>query len=333
MTFQNLWWLLVAVPVLVLLAAVRVWRRPYWGHSLAAQFEDEIGTAHPIWKLPRLLETAALVCLLLALLGPVYPLTLNRVERGGLQILFVVDLSQSMEEPIEQGPALTTAALPASADAVYMLGTPGSRMEAIKKSALNFVARRPGDAVGLAVFSNNGYLVAPPSFDHESIVQYLLMTGTDALVNEGYTGIGEGLATANTFFEEQKAKSGRRIRGQVTVLFTDGENNTGREPLIEIERARTNGSRIYMIGVDLEDGAAQDIAVAVPGTGGKYYDVRKASDLEQALVDINNVEKGVFTAVSVTRNQPAYFIFVLLAIGCLSVRLLLHAFPQFVEIS
>lgn len=333
MRFQNLWWLLVAVPVLALLAVVRVWRRPYWGHSLAAQFEDEIGTAHPIWKLPRLLETAGVVCLLLALLGPVYPLTLTRVERGGLQILLVVDLSQSMEEPIEQGTTLSTSALPAAMDVRQMLGSPGSRMEAIKKSALNFVDRRPGDAIGLAVFSNNGYLVAPPTFDHESTVQYLLMTGTDALINEGYTGIGEGLATANTFFEEQKEKAGRRIRGQVTVLFTDGENNTGREPLVEIERARANGSRVYMIGVDLDEGAAQDIALAVPSTGGKYYDVRRASDLEQALVDINNVEKGVFTTVSVTRNQPAHFIFVLLAVGCLSLRMLLHAFPQFVEIS
>ena len=133
--------------------------------------------------------------------------------------------------------------------------------------------------------------------------------------------------------EEQKEKAGRRIRGQVTVLFTDGENNTGREPLIEIERARANGSRVYMIGVDLKDGAAQDIAVSVPGTGGKYYDVRKAADLDQAMTDINNIEKGVFTAISVRRNQPAYFVFVLLALGCLALRMVIHTFPQFIEVS
>ena len=332
MSFQNLWWVLVAAPILVLLVIVRVWRRHFWSHTLVAQFADEVGQAHMFWRLPRLLEALALIFLLLALLGPVYPLSLSRIERGGLQILFVVDLSQSMEEPIQQGTVLS-AAVPFTGDYGPMLGTPGSRMEAIKKSALNFVSKRPGDAIGLAVFSNKGYLVTPPTFDHESTIQYLLMTGTDALVNEGYTGIGEGLATANTFFEEQKEKAGRRIRGQVTVLFTDGENNTGREPLIEIERARANGSRVYMIGVDLKDGAAQEIAVSVPGTGGKYYDVRKAADLEQAMTDINNVEKGVFTAVSVRRNQPAYFVFVLLALGCLALRMVIHTFPQFIEVS
>lgn len=332
MTFQNLWWILVAAPVLVLFVVVRIWRRHFWSHTLVQQFAEEIGRAHPFWRLPRLLEALALIFLLLALLGPVYPLSLSRIERGGLQILFVVDLSQSMEEPIQQGPMLLTA-LPFTGDYGPMLGTPGSRMEAIKKSALNFVGKRPGDAIGLAVFSNKGYLVTPPTFDHESIIQYLLMTGTDALVNEGYTGIGEGLATANTFFEEQKEKAGRRIRGQVTVLFTDGENNTGREPLIEVERARANGSRVYMIGVDLKDGAAQDIAVSVPGTGGKYYDVRRASDLDQAMTDINNVEKGVFTAVSVRRNQPAYIVFVLLALGCLTLRMVINTFPQFIEVS
>jgi Ca-activated chloride channel family protein len=52
-----------------------------------------------------------------------------------------------------------------------MLGTPGSRMEAIKRSALDFVRKRPGDAIGLVVFSNNGYLVSPAIFDHESTTQ------------------------------------------------------------------------------------------------------------------------------------------------------------------
>ena len=52
-----------------------------------------------------------------------------------------------------------------------------------------------------------------------------------------------------------------------------------------------------------------------------------------AKYGITNVEKGVFTAVSVTRNQPAYFIFVLIAIACLGLRLALHDVPQFVETS
>lgn len=342
MTFQSLTWLYVVVPVLVLLIVLRVRRRHYWGHSLVEEFGEEIGAAHPIWRFPKLLEAAALGFLVVALLGPIYPFVLNRVERGGLAILFVLDLSQSMEETIKKGagpsspgPAMFVAPATRSQRLVLgpLLATPGSRMEAVKKSALDFVSKRPGDAIGLVVFSNNGYLVTPATFDHESLAQYLVMTGTQSLVNEGYTGIGEGLATANRFFEQQQERSGRRTRGQVIVLFTDGENNTGREPLIEIERARAAGTRIYMIGVELQPGAAEEIAAAIPEAGGKYYDAQRSSDLEQAMADINDVEKGIFYTLSLTRNQPAHFLFVVLSLACLALRLGLHAFPRFVEIS
>jgi hypothetical protein len=331
MAFQNLSLLYIAVPVCLLLIVWRFWRRHYWSHPLVTHFGEDITPAHPIWRLPRLLELAALAFLLVAMLGPVYPFTLTRVERGGLQIMFVVDLSQSMEEALQ---GTSAAILPAQYAATQaMLGTPGTRMEGFKKSALDFVASRSGDAIGLVVFSNNGYLVAPTTFDHESMTQYLLMTGTQTLVNEGYTGIGEGLATANRYFEQQRESSGRQIRGQVILLFTDGENNTGREPMIEIERARKAGTRIYMISIDVNSNSQEQLAFAIPMTGGKFYDVRRRLDLDMALNDINQVEKGVFYTVSLTRNQPAYDIFVLLALACLAVRLSLHALPPFVEIS
>ena len=344
MAFQHLEWLFVAVPALALLAAWRFWRRRYWSHSLIAHFGEEIGGAHPIVRLPRILEAAAIVLLLVALAGPVYPFTQTRVERGGLQIVFVVDLSQSMEEPLLRGaPSRSNASAQAISVAAAggvsggrlapMLGTPGSRMEAVKRSALDFVSKRPGDAIGLVVFSNNGYLVSPATFDHEAMTQYLLMTGTQTLVNEGYTAIGEGLATANRFFEQQKETARQQIRGQVVVLFTDGENNSGREPYIELERARKNGVRVYMIGVELQSTSSEQLAFAVPMTGGKYYNVRRTTDLEQALTDINEVEKGVFYTLSLTRNEPAYFIFVMLSLICLGLRVALHAVPQFVEIS
>jgi Ca-activated chloride channel family protein len=333
MTFLHPEWLYFAVPVLLALLVLRFWRRHFWGHSLVEHLAEEVGGPNPVWRLPRYLEAVALGLLLIALLGPVYAFNVSRVERGGLQIMMVLDLSQSMEEPIEGAIRQTSAPGLIAAAPANMLGTPGSRMEAVKRSALDFVSKRGGDAVGLVVFSTNGYLVSPVSSDHESISQYLLMTGTHTLVNEGYTGIGEGLATANRFFKDEKERAGRRIKGQVIVVFTDGENNTGRDPMIEVERARAEGIRIYMIGVALQPGAAQDIAAAVPLTGGKYYDVRTPTHLQQALTDISDVEKGVFYTLSLTQNQPAYFIFVGLALACLAARMALHAIPHFVDIS
>jgi Mg-chelatase subunit ChlD len=342
MSFQNLDWLYFAIPVLLLMAVLRFWRRHFWGHSMVEELHEELGGPNPIWRFPKLLEALAVGFLLVALLGPVYPFTLNRVERGGLQILFVLDLSQSMEEAIQgaetppPSASRIIAAPPTGPDfssVGNMLATPGSKMEAVKKSALAFIEKRPGDAIGLVVFSNNGYLVSPATFDHESMNQYMLLTGTHTLVNEGFTAIGEGLGTANRFFEQQKEKTRRRAKGQVIVLLTDGDNNYGRDPMTEIERSKSEGTRIYMIGVALQPGASQQIAAAVPSTGGKYYDVRRANHLELALTDINDMEKGVFYTLALKKNEPAYFVFVILSLLCLGLRVLLHAFPQFVEIS
>src|SRR3989304_3628115 len=101
MTFQNLGWLYFIVPVLLLMAILRFWRRHFWGHSLVELLGEEIGGPNPLLRFPKLLEAMAVGFLLVALLGPVYPFSLNRIERGGLQILFVLALSQSMEEAIQ----------------------------------------------------------------------------------------------------------------------------------------------------------------------------------------------------------------------------------------
>src|SRR3989475_6741080 len=127
MTFQHPEWIYLAVPLLLIAVAVRFWRRHYWGHPLVEQFRTEIGRPNPILRLPTILEGAAVVFLLIGLLGPVYPFVLNRIERGGLQIMIVLDLSQSMEKPLGKS----------------------TRMDAVKASTTEFIKRRPGDAIGL----------------------------------------------------------------------------------------------------------------------------------------------------------------------------------------
>ncbi len=310
MTFQHLQWIYVAIPLLAIAVAARFWRRHYWAHSLVEQLRDQIGKPNPILRMPAILEGAAVVFLLIALLGPVYPFVLNRIERGGLQIMIVLDLSQSMEKPLGKA----------------------TRMDAVKASTMEFIKRRPGDAIGLVVFSNNAYVVSPATFDHESLLSYLKLVNVQTLVNEGYTAIGEGLASAQDFFGFSRER-GRRAKGQVIVLFSDGENNWGREPLEQLEKARQESTRVYFIGVALEPGASQQIAAAVPTTGGKFFDARNPDHLAQALDEINTIEKGHFYTLQLTRQQPAYFVFVLLAFAALALRMILNGIPHFVEIS
>lgn len=340
-SFTHLEVALYVVPPLILLLIWRLMRRNYWTNSLVDIMNEEIGPPSLILRLPRLLEFLALLFVIIALLGPVFPFQLNRIERGGLQIMFAIDLSQSMEEPIGRGAApqaVTTvnAAPPPqfnNQSSMAPPATPGSKMEAVKNSALAFVAKRTGDAIGLAVFSNNGYVVSPATFDHESLTQYLHMTGTHTLVNEGFTAIGEGLGAVNRYFAFSRQKNRKQSKGQVIILFTDGDNNYGRDPLTEVERAKSEGTKIYMMGVALQPGASQQIANAVYTTGGQYFDIRNPGHLEAAFNEINDIEKGIFYTLQLSENQPAYFVFVGLGLVCLALRLLLHAIPFFVDLS
>jgi hypothetical protein len=329
MSFLNLEWLIVAVPLLIIMVVARYWRRHYWSHSFVDRLDDEVGGPNPILRLPTLLEGLAVGFLLIALLGPVYPFVVNRIERGGLQIMFVFDLSQSMEEPLQR--SAYTPPTPAQMKA-GKIPNPTSKMDAVKASAEEFIKERPGDAIGLVVFSNNGYLTAPATFDHESLLEYLSKVNTQSLVNEGFTAIGEGMHAALNYFDYMKQR-GQRTKGQVIVLFSDGDNNFGTDPLKEIEKARGEGVHIYFIGVNLEPGASQAIADNVPSTGGQYFDVRNPNHLKEAMGEINKTEKGRFYTLQVAREEPAYFVFVLLAFGCLGLRMILNGIPHFVELS
>jgi Ca-activated chloride channel family protein len=320
-TFESFQWIYLAVPLLLAFVVVRFWRRRYWGHSLVEHMGGELGAANPLLRLPTILEGLAVAFLLLALCGPVYPFVLNHIERGGLEIMFVFDLSQSMEEPLSPPTANPSAQAPSP-----------SKMEAVRASAAAFARRRPGDAIGLIVFSNNAYLVSPATFDHDSLFDYLRIVGPQALVSEGFTAIGEGLALAQQFFALSRERE-RQTKGQIIILFTDGVNNYGRDPLQEIDRAHTNGTRIYYIGVALEPGSSQEIAQAVPLTGGQFFDVRDPKHLQEAVDAIDKIEKGRFHTLQVVQQQPAYFIFVLLAFVALAARMALNGIPDFVDLS
>ena len=58
---------------------------------------------------------------------------------------------------------------------------------------LAFVQKRHGDRVGLVVFSENAYVVAPMTQDMAYLTNYLRMVDNKTLASEGQTAIGEGI--------------------------------------------------------------------------------------------------------------------------------------------
>jgi Ca-activated chloride channel family protein len=80
-----------------------------------------------------------------------------------------------------------------------------NRIEAAKKTAIEFVENRKNDRIGLVVFSGESYTSCPITTDHNVLIN-LLSNIKSGIIADG-TAIGLGLSTAVSRLKESKAKS------------------------------------------------------------------------------------------------------------------------------
>jgi len=328
MKFARLDLLWIFIPLISFVLIVR-WRRrkSHFTHPLLFYLKTRIRPASLIVYLPKFLEFIALGLLLVALLDPVLPYSERLVAKQGLDIIMVMDLSSSMQEPIDLKAALER-------QRAGIRTKERSRLEAVKEAMATFLQRRHDDRLAVVVFSENGYVVAPMSFDASYVRRYLQMVDNKTLAGEGQTAIGEGILTSLDLSVRQARDGKGGDKGKVMVVLTDGENNTGRDLYQAIDRAVQNKFKIHFIGVEIEkvrDGAR--LIAAVERTGGKYYDVRDAQQLENAYSDINKTEKGTFLVKTLGKQIPWFYSFAMASLGILAASVALRAIPYFIEVS
>lgn len=327
MIFTRLDMLYILLP-LVLLGLVIKRRRGknYFGHPLLFYLRRWIRPASSIVQLPKLLELVALGLLMIAVLDPVLPSAEYQVMREGLNILLVLDLSSSMQEPIDRKGTLMRRRWEIPSEEK-------TRLESVKEAMIGFVQKRKSDSIGVVVFSENGYVVAPMTVDTSYLARYLQMVDSKTLAGEGQTAIGEGILTA-LHLAAQQAHGRSEQKGRLMVVLTDGENNTGRDVYMAIGEASNAGFKIHFIGVEVDKATdAPRLIAAVRGTGGNYYDVRDAQQLERAYLDINRLEKGAFLTKRHLTHQPYFYPFALASLLSLAASVALRAMPTFMEIS
>lgn len=328
MKFARLDLLWVLIPLVASVLAVR-WRRPrsYFTHPLLHYLKTRIRPASRLVYLPRFLELLSLGLLVVALLDPVLPASQRLIAKKGLDIIMVVDLSSSMQEPIDLRGALERQRLGIRTKEKDRLG-------AVKEAMATFAERRHDDRLAVVVFSENGYVVAPMTFDSAYVQRYLQLVDNKMLANEGQTAIGEGILTSLDLAAKQGRDAKGADKGRVMIVLTDGENNTGRDVYQAIARAKDDKFKIHFIGVEVEKARdAPRLIAAVEATGGNYFDVRDAKQLEEAYANINRTEKGTFLVKSLGRQVPWFYPFALASLCVLAFSVALRAIPYFVEVS
>jgi len=328
MQFARLDLLWTFVAVIILLALIR-WRRrkSYFTHPLLFYLQPHLRPASPLVYVPKFLEYVALGFLAVALLEPVLPYAERLVAKQGLDIIMVLDLSSSMQEPIDLKGSLARLR-------EGIKTKEKSRLDAVKEAMSAFVQRRQDDRLAVVVFSENGYVVAPMTFDEAYVWRYLQLVDNKTLAGEGQTAIGEGIFTSVDLALKQARDGKGASKGKVMVVLTDGENNTGRDLYEAISRAKAENFKIHFIGVEVDRARdAPRLIAAVESTGGKYYDVRDARQLESAYADISNTERGAFLVKTLDKQVPWFYPFALAALSLLAASVALRAIPYFVEVS
>src|SRR5215471_12258584 len=122
-----------------------------------------------------------------------------------------------------------------------------TRLDATKAAIKTLVQLRHDDRLGLVVFSDHAYVISPLTFDHDYLLHYIDTVDDQMLRGEGMTAIGDGLALSDFLLAKQSTAQGHR--NQVVVLFTDGENNIGRDPLEVMHEADAAHIRVHMVGL------------------------------------------------------------------------------------
>ena len=186
-----------------------------------------------------------------------------------------------------------------------------NRLEALKKTAINFVQNRPNDRIGLVVYAGEAFTKVPLTTDKQLVIKAIRDLDFYKLFNqiEQGTAIGMGLAVAVNRLKDSKAKS------KVIILMTDGVNNTGAiDPDTALELAKQFGIKVYTIGigtngvapfpiiydngqiryapqkVEIDEKLLRKIARE---TGGKYFRATSNRKLDEIYRDIDKMEKTV----------------------------------------
>ena len=317
--YPYLLWLL-AVPVLLVLRYLWIElkdRRPHLRVSkLDAWTAGGRSVLEWVRHIPFLLRTAALALLVIAIARPRSSSQVEKVDTEGIDIVFAMDVSTSM---------------------LARDFTP-DRLSAAKDIAIEFIASRPSDRMGIVVFAGESYTQCPLTTDRATLINLMKDVQTD-LIEDG-TAIGNGLATAVARMKDSDAKS------RVVILLTDGVNNMGEiDPSMATEIAKTYGIRVYTIGVGANGTAPypvqtpwgielQNIPVEIDepllksiseGTGGRYFRATDNPKLAEIYAEIGRMEKTRTTVDSFPVYKDLFKNYALAALICLLLEILLRA--------
>ena len=269
----------------------------------------------------RVLRFIVLALLIVTLARP--QLSQSREHRfaEGIDILLVLDISESMRAEDFEG--------------ANRIQTAKSVINAMLEKRL---AHRGNDRIGLVVFAGESFTLCPLTLDYSVLAELLSDVKLGQL--EDGTAIGDALATATHRLRVSASKT------KIVILLTDGENNAGSiAPETAASLAGSFGIKVYTIGMGKEEGARIPYADTTFGkryrevltyldentlkliastTGGSYFRATDGQSLKQIYTEIDRFEKTKFEVATTTVHKELAGYFLIPTMLLLGIEILLR---------
>ena len=236
--------------VMFLLYRLYKWRKMvralYADESLQ---EDVFRRKIPMWLEPKsIFLLISLVFLILALMGPLWGEEEQTLKKEGIDMVFALDLSNSMNaEDIAP-----------------------SRLEKAKNFINHYIRDLGGDRVGLVIFAGEAYAVSPLTSDYMAIQSFVESLETQLLWNQG-SNISSAIKSSLELLGNTPDTS------KAIILISDGEDHE--EGITQqLENANKNQTEIFSIGV------GNTVPVPIPMRTSDGYDAGYKEDDNGATV-------------------------------------------------
>jgi len=325
-------WLFLALPVPLLIYWV-VPRAPRQDAALRVPFYRQLLQLHTdasrhYSKSPLILLCCILIWILVVIASsrPQWVGDPVQIPTTGRDMMLTLDLSGSME-----------------ARDMFLNNTQLSRFQVMKAVVADFVDKRQGDRLGLALFAAHAYILTPMTHDLNT-VRKLVEELEIGVIDESATAIGDAIGLSIKHLREQPEND------RVLILLTDGINNAGElTPVQAAQLARTEGIKMHVVGIASDQFAQRSLFGNRPGglrseidddtmtliaemTGGRYFRARTLEDMVQIYDELDQMEP-IEQDEQTYRPITLLFYWPLGAALLLSYLLALSAMPAAAQIS
>jgi len=282
--YLNLLWFLILFVGLFI--GWHIWRRrtkaKHFNEDVESHIFSRASSLKHVYK-QFLFVTIFTLCTL-ALVNPKAGIKTRKVKQKGLDVVFLQDISKSMDaEDISP-----------------------SRLIKSKNIISKILTKLDMDRAGLIVYAASAYPLVPMTSDYGAIRTFLTSVDTDLMTSKGTT-LGAAFSTARRFLYGEKDSIGVR-NNKVVVLLTDGEDHEQFDPK-EINQYLPN-TRVVTIGLGTEDGAP---IPANKSRSARHYKKDREGHVvisklnSEVLRDLATSSKGLFLATDNSTEAATIF--------------------------